>query len=154
MLNSQGQSWRSENMRARIDKCKISAKESDFIHFVGVCLRKMHVKHDIGQVETKWKLWLDCLTFGKGRSFSENFSRLLEFFSQAEGVFVVKREMTESWEWRLFRALFISTAAPGIVLFLQKDDRATIDSQKIIDSDLRKSNFCHLFELRTPWISH
>ena len=46
-----------------------------------------------------------------------------ESVSQAVGVFVVKRKMTESREWRLCRALFISMAAPGIVL--QKDGRAT-----------------------------
>ena len=45
-------------------------------------------------------------------------------FSQAVGSCqVVKRKMTESREWRLCRALFISMAAPGIVL--QKDGRAT-----------------------------
>ena len=33
----------------------------------------------------------------------------------------VKRKMTESREWRLFRALFISRAVTGVVLTAEKD---------------------------------
>ena len=70
MLNSQGQSWQSENMMARNDKCNISARESDFIHFVGVfCLEKIHVKHNIGQMVTKQKLYF----------FKEKFCNVVKY---------------------------------------------------------------------------